>query len=90
MPSFGLCRADPNDQLRCGQTGAAYRHNSERFEECQEFVTRSISSARLVNRLRQRHRSFLQLDIGVDVDLRRLDRFMAQPKGNDCPINTAL
>jgi len=38
----------------------------------------------------QRHRSFLQFDIGMDVDLRRLDRFMAQPESNDCSINTTL
>ena len=90
MPRFGLCRADPYNLLRCGQIGAAYRHNSERFEECQEFVTRSISSTRLVNRLCQSHRPFFQFDIGVDVDLCRLNRFMAQPKGDNRSVHTAL
>jgi len=90
MPSFGLCRADPQKQVRCGWNGSAGRHNSERFEECQEFVTRSISSAGLANGLCQSHRPFFQFYIGVDVDLCRLNRFMAQQKGNDCPINSAL
>ena len=90
MPRFGLCRADLHSLLFSEKTGAACRHNSERFEECQEFVTRSISSTRLINRLCQSHRPFFQFDIGVDVDLCRLNRFMAQPKGDNRSVHTAL
>ena len=90
MPRFGLCRAVPHNLFFSEKTGAACRHNSERFQEGEQLISRSVSSASAVDRLCQRHRSFLPLYMAVDVDLRRLARFMAQPKLDNRSIHTTL
>ena len=59
MPRLGLCRAGYHNRLPCGKVGAACRHNLERFEERQKFVTRSISFGLLINWLCQSHGLFL-------------------------------
>src|SRR5215471_4557226 len=63
---------------------------SEALQEGQEVVIRLVPADARLRGIRLRQGLFLEFHVGLQIDGRCFDRFMAQPKGDDCPIDSVV
>jgi integrase/recombinase XerD len=63
---------------------------SEALQEGQEVVVRLVPADARLRGIGLRQGLFLEFHVGLQIDGRCLDRFMAQPKGDDCPIDSVV
>ncbi len=69
---------------------AAYRHNQRRFQEGEQLVARAVAAVLRLDRPRLGDGLLLHLHVGVDVHLRRLDRFVTEPERDHRTIDAAV
>jgi hypothetical protein len=63
---------------------------SEALQEGQEVVVRLVPADARVRGIGLRQGLFLEFHVGLQIDGRCFDRFMAQPKGDDCPVDSVV
>ena len=91
MPTPGLCRVLGANKKISGESRflvIELSALSKALEEGEQGVRGLISSGRKAARLGMRERAFLELHIGMQVDLGRLRRFVTEPKGDHAQIHS--
>ena len=60
------------------------------LEELNELIVWTIPGRCAVNRAGFRQHRFFQSEVGVEIDLRRLDRFVTEPDGDEGTVDAGL